>query len=106
MTDAERKAVPLASLFDYFPDALIECAQIMAAGGRQHETGGGWDKSKSSDHRNTMLRHFLQAGTVDSDGRLHSGKVAVRALMALQIEIETTRQGSARQGQRRKKTGK
>lgn len=100
MTDAERKQVPLAEMMtDYFPDALIEVARMCAVGQTQHNPGKplSWDKTKSKDHRNTMLRHFFQAGTRDTDGERHSSKVAWRALAQLQIEIETERK--VRQGQ-------
>lgn len=95
MTDAERKTVLLASLFDYFPDALIEAAQVIHDGQVQHNTTG-WDRTKSNDHRNTLLRHFLQGGTVDKDGRRHSAKVVVRGLMELQLEIERHRAAADR----------
>lgn len=92
LSDADRKRVILAALFDYFPDALVECALVIADGQRQHKTDD-WDKTKSTDHANCLLRHFLQRGTTDTDGRKHSGKVAVRALMALQIEFDHERGG-------------
>lgn len=103
MTDAERKAVPLALLFDYFPDAMIELARVIADGQKQHGTLG-WDRTKSNDHRNTMLRHFLQAGTTDTDGRPHSAKVAIRAMMALQIECEPKAPAKGRRPARGRKT--
>lgn len=87
MQDADRKKVLLAAVFDYFPNALIEIALVIYDGQVQHKTTG-WDRTKSNDHRNTLLRHYLQAGTVDTDGRPHSAKVAVRALMALELESE------------------
>lgn len=99
MTDAERKAVPLAALFDYFPDALIEVARVIASGQTQHNTPT-WNRRKSNDHRNTLLRHFLQAGTKEADGSRHSAKVVWRALAALQIEIEAEREKTGRTGAR------
>ena len=104
MTDAERKAVPLAEMLtDYFPDAMIELARMCAVGQRQHNPGKplSWDKKKSSDHANTLLRHFLQRGTRDTDGERHSTKVLWRAAAALQIEIEEERartEANARRG--------
>lgn len=102
MTDAERKAVPLELLFSYFPDALIDMARVIAAGQRQHGTTG-WDKTKSTNHRGTLLRHFLQAGTVDKDGVNHSAKVAVRAAMALQIEHDQARAAADKAARARKR---
>jgi hypothetical protein len=34
------------------------------------------------------MRHFLERGTIDTDGVRHSAKVAWRALAMLQKEIE------------------
>lgn len=87
MTDTERKAVPLAAVFDYFPNVMIELARIIADGQKQHGTVG-WDRSKSNDHRNSLIRHLLQWGETDKDGRSHTAKVAIRALMAAEIELE------------------
>lgn len=107
LTDSERKAVPLASLFDYFPNAMVEIARVIDDGQRQHNTGGKWDRSKSNDHRNSLMRHLLQWGTLDKDGRPHTAKVAVRALMALEIESEARleaqmrRAATARPGRKR-----
>lgn len=87
----DRKTVPLATgLFDYFPDALAAVAHCSHVAQAQHGGGGevAWDRSISPDHDNTLLRHFSQRGTVDTDGVRHRAKVAWRALAALQIEIE------------------
>ena len=40
------------------------------------------------DQEDTMLRHYLQRGTLDVDGQRHSAKMAWRALALLQKEIE------------------
>lgn len=86
-----RKAIPLASgaLF-YFPDALAEVAHLSHVGNAQHNAGEPlhWDRSKSSDHDDCLLRHLLGRGTRDTDGIRHRTKVAWRALAALQLEIE------------------
>jgi hypothetical protein len=89
---AERKNVPLASgLFDYFPAALVAVAALSAKGNQQHHAGKPlhWDRSKSSDHADALLRHLLDRGIKDSDGVLHSAKVAWRALALLQEELES-----------------
>lgn len=86
---SERKKIPLASgLFDYFPDALIEVAKVSFAANSQHNGDGPiyWDQSKSADHDDAMLRHFLHRGSNDEDGLSNRAKVAWRALAALQIE--------------------
>ena len=88
---ARRKAIPLCSgVLDYFPQALEEVARCSYVGNRQHngDTPLHWDKSKSGDHADALLRHLKDRGTVDTDGVLHSAKVAWRALAMLQTEIE------------------
>jgi hypothetical protein len=42
-----------------------------------------------------MMRHFLQRGTVDTDGTRHSAKMVWRALALLQKEIEGEREQKA-----------
>jgi hypothetical protein len=90
-TAKERKQAPIATgVLDYFPDAIAAVAHLSFVGNEQHNPGKHlhWDRSKSQDHADCMLRHLLQRGTVDSDGIAHSAKVAWRALAALQLEIE------------------
>lgn len=90
----ERKRVPLTSgVLDYFPDALVEIARLSLAGNEQHNPGQPlhWDRSKSTDHADCIMRHLLDRGTRDTDGMRHSAKVAWRALALLQTEIETER---------------
>ncbi len=82
-----RKAIPLASVLDYFPAALAAVAEVIAAGQKQHGTTG-WDRAKSTDESSTLLRHFMDRGKLDTDGIRHSAKVAWRALALLQKEIE------------------
>ena len=91
-TDAKaRKAIPLATgVLDYFPDALIAVAMVSRKGNDQHNPGKPlhWDRSKSTDEADTLIRHFVERGTLDTDGMRHSAKVAWRALALLQKEIE------------------
>jgi hypothetical protein len=91
LTAEERKQYPLATgLFDYFPDALAEVAHVSFVGSQQHHPDQPvhWDRSKSSDEADAMMRHFVQRGTVDHDGLLHSAKLAWRCLALLQKEME------------------
>lgn len=88
---AERKDIPIATGFvDYFPDAMAAVASLSKIGNEQHNPGKPlhWDRSKSGDEADAMMRHFLQRGTLDTDGVLHSAKVAWRAMAMLQKEIE------------------
>ena len=91
-TDAKaRKNIPVATgCVDYFPDALAAVAELSRVGHEQHNPGTPlrWDRSKSGDESDALMRHFLQRGTIDSDGIRHSAKVAWRALALLQKELE------------------
>lgn len=87
----ERKAAPITSgVLDYFPLALLEVAKASKAGNDQHHpnTPLHWDKTKSTDHADCIVRHLMERGTIDTDGIRHSAKVAWRALAMLQIELE------------------
>lgn len=87
----ERKRTPIATgVMDYFPDALAAIAQVSFIGNEQHNPGTPlhWDRSKSADEADALIRHFLERGTVDVDGMRHSAKMAWRALALLQKEIE------------------
>ncbi len=91
-TDAQaRKAAPLAEgLLWYFPNALAAVAAVSKAGNDQHNPGQPMHhaRGKSMDHADCILRHLVDAGTVDTDGQRHSAKVAWRALALLQEELE------------------
>jgi hypothetical protein len=87
----ERKDVPIArGVLDYFPDALAEVARVSKAGNDQHNPGEPmhWAKEKSTDHADCIVRHLIDRGKLDTDGQLHSAKVAWRALALLQTELE------------------
>jgi hypothetical protein len=87
----DRKRFPVASGFmDYFPDAVAAISQLSAVGNEQHNPGKPlrWDRSKSQDEADTMMRHFLQRGTLDKDGVRHSVKMAWRAMALVQKELE------------------
>ena len=94
-TDAkERKNVPIATgVLDYFPDALAYIAHVSKVGNDQHNPGAKLhcDRTKSTDESDALIRHFMERGTVDTDGLLHSGKVAWRALALLQKELENAK---------------
>lgn len=95
---AARKDVPIATGFiDYFPDAIAAVAALSKKGNEQHNPGKPlhWDRSKSGDESDALMRHFLERGTIDTDGVRHSAKVAWRALAMLQKEIEQAREQAA-----------
>ena len=83
--------MPVASgVLDYFPDALVEVAKVSYAGNQQHNPDQPmfWNRAKSGDESDALIRHFLCRGTIDDDGIRHSAKLAWRALANLQKEIE------------------
>lgn len=84
---AERKKYALSLVLDYFGDALCEVAEVILKGQEQHGTSG-WDRTKSTDHDDCLLRHFLDRGTIDVDKLPHSAKLSWRALARHQIEVE------------------
>ena len=86
-----RKDVPLFTGFlAYFPDACAAVAELSRIGNEQHNPGEPlhWARGKSMDQTDCIVRHLMEAGTVDTDGVRHSAKVAWRALANLQLELE------------------
>ena len=91
MTPEERKAIPVYSgVIKYFPKALQEVARVSKVGNDQHNPGQPlhWDRSKSTDEADALVRHLLDAGKIDTDGMRHTAKVAWRALALLEKELE------------------
>lgn len=96
LSKEERKNVPVATgCLDYFPDAFCAVAELSRVGNEQHNPGKPlhWDRSKSKDEADALLRHFIERGTLDTDGIRHTAKVAWRAMALLQKEIEGERSG-------------
>jgi hypothetical protein len=94
----ERKNRPLArGVLDYFPDALLEVANLSRVGNEQHNPGQPlhWAKEKSQDEADALLRHLIDRGTIDTDGVRHSAKVAWRALALLQRELDAEAEAHA-----------
>ncbi len=91
---ADRQEYPLSrGLFRYFPDALAEVSRRSYTGAAKH-TGGRlwWDRSKSTHHGDSMLRHLMDA---HAHNRIEDyAAVAWRALAMLQrrMEIQDTKQ--------------
>ena len=86
-----RKAAPIFSgVLMYFPDAIVAVAECSKKGNDQHHPDKPlhWDRNKSKDEHDALVRHLMEAGTFDTDGVRHSAKVAWRALAALQKELE------------------
>lgn len=88
---AQRKATPICTgVLDYFPDAIAEVAEVSLAGNKQHTFGPPlrWVRDRSVDHADSAVRHLMDRGTKDVDGRRHTAKAAWRILALLQLEIE------------------
>ena len=86
-----RKDFPIyTGVVKYFPDALMELSRVSLSGNKQHHPDEPlhWDKNKSPDHLDALMRHLLEADDLDNDGILHLSKVAWRALAALQEKLE------------------
>ena len=89
----QRKAQPVFSgVLSYFPNALKYVSQVSKAGNDQHHPDKPlhWDKSKSTDEEDSIARHLIDHSIepIDDDGILHLGKVAWRALAALERYLE------------------
>ena len=94
---AERKATPVFSgVIKYFPDAIKYVSKASYVGQQQHNPGKplAWDRSKSGYELDALTRHLIDHSVdpMDDDGVLHLGKVAWRALAALQKHIENNPQ--------------
>ena len=91
---AKRKAQPVFSgVLSYFPNAIKYVSTVSKAGNDQHHPDKPlhWDKSKSSDETDALTRHLIDHSIdpMDTDGMLHLGKVAWRALAALERYLDT-----------------
>ncbi len=89
--DAVRGEFPMFDgLLAYFPNALAEVSRVSKIGNDQHNPGQPmhWDRSKSTDHENKILRHLVDVGKFDGRGVRHSARLAWRALALLQEELE------------------
>jgi hypothetical protein len=87
----DRKGIPIGTgVLDYFPAAIAEVAKLSKVGNDQHNPGQPlhWARHKSTDQFDTIVRHLIQRGTLDTDGVRHSTKAAWRALALLQEELE------------------
>ena len=89
--EKSRKDYPVyLGVLKYFPDAIREVSLASVAGNKQHVPGEPlhWDREKSKDDGDALVRHLLDTEKFDTDGVRHLAKVAWRALALLQKEIE------------------
>lgn len=88
--DDERSEILLATcLLDYFPNACAAVARHSAKSNDKHNPGQSphWARDKSTDHRNKIARHLIDAGGFDKDGNRHSVALAWRGLALLEDEL-------------------
>ncbi len=88
---AARKNIPVYRGFvKCFPDAIAAVAQLTGVATKQHHPDGGvyWDKTKSVDELDALLRHMLDDAmeplSRDAEGVLHAVKIAWRGMANLQ----------------------
>jgi len=89
-SDDERGDILLATcLLDYFPNACAAVARHSAKSNDKHNPGQPphWARDKSTDHRNKIARHLIDAGGFDKDGNRHSVAIAWRGLALLEDEL-------------------
>jgi hypothetical protein len=90
-----RKDTPISRGFlEYFPDVVVAVAQLSHIGNQQHHPDEPvhWDKAKSTDEGDAMLRHYMDhlestrdgGDGLDTDGVPHVVKVAWRAMALCQ----------------------
>ena len=89
---AARKQFPVFSgVLQYFPDAIFQVAKCSKIGNDQHNDPSlpmHWDRNKSTDEPDALVRHLMQFDQLDDDGILHAVKVAWRSLALLQKCLE------------------
>ena len=90
---SRRKSTPVFSgVLKYFPDAIKYVSEVSQKGNDQHHAGEPlhWDRNKSTDELDALARHLIDHSIdpMDTDGMLHIGKVAWRALAYLQKHLE------------------
>ena len=95
----ERKGRPVFSAFiKYFPKAIMCVAELSRVANEQHNPGTEprWDRSKSGDEKDALMRHLIDSISedYDDDGQLHSAKVAWRAMANLEKQLELEEGGS------------
>tara|TARA_R110002033_G_scaffold75717_3_gene127368 strand:+ start:4074 stop:4448 length:375 start_codon:yes stop_codon:yes gene_type:complete len=90
----DRKGMPVYSgVLTYFPDAIMEISKCSVAGQKQHNPNEplGWDRSKSGDELDAMMRHLLEhakGNEFDDCGTRHIVKSGWRILAFIQKTIE------------------
>lgn len=92
--DATRASYPMADgCLDYFPNALAEVSKISFEGNLKHNPGEPmhWNRGKSLDHRNKIIRHTVESKTDCEASIYHAAQAAWRSLAHLQELVERVR---------------
>jgi len=90
---AARKRLPIFSgVIAYFPRALAQVANVSREGNEQHHPGAPlhWDKSKSTDQLDALVRHLVDALDPACDPIHALAQVAWRALAELEMRLTPT----------------
>jgi hypothetical protein len=88
----KRKNAPIFSgLLAYFPDACWAVAECSYKANKQHNGDAPmfWNREKSGDEMDALLRHSFQSNQMDDDDILHDTKVAWRGMANLQKVLES-----------------
>jgi len=88
---AERKRHPVFSgVLSYFPRTVIAMSKCSWVGNEQHNPGQPlhWDRDKSMDHDDCLIRHMMEGDAIDDDGVPHCVKVAWRANARAELILE------------------
>ena len=78
----ERKGLPIGTgVVDYFPLTMAEMARASFDGNKHHLPGEKlhWDRTKSSDDEDALLRHYIDRYEIDDAGVAECGRMAWRA---------------------------
>src|SRR3546814_18002719 len=76
-------------LLDYFPNALAEVSRLSHAATKQHHPDKPmhWDRSKSTHHRNKIMRHLVHAGKLVDKGMRNPAMGAWPTLALLTAQL-------------------
>jgi hypothetical protein len=93
-------------IFDYFPLALLEEVRVAVLGNKQHNPGQKlhWAREKSTDQRNTALRHLFDYQKAKAEGVIVprdevGNSVLAQAIWRLKAQLQLDLEEEAKQKQ-------
>jgi len=95
--DKERKQIRIYDGFmKYFANAIVEVTKVSCKGSEQHHPNQElhWDKDKSKEELNSLMRHLLEA--METDATEDWARVAWRAMANLQRKCESKKEGTTK----------